>query len=140
MTGKTDRTHNLQLCNTSCGGTAGENFLGPAMLDHISDTSLFAAKFTCQTRLQIETSGSRHSLVGQVVKPLENTLKFELSSCPEGAAVLAHPQPGNMNVGVPPLPAADRTTVRFGAKVLVHATLLLVCLLPSGSAAHTSRR
>lgn len=105
------------------------------MLDHKSDT-LPAAAFTCQTRLQIETSGSRHSLVGQVVKPEEDTLKVELSSCPEVAAVLAHPQPGNTNAGVLPLLAADHTMVQFGAKVLVHATLHLVCLLPSGSAAH----
>lgn len=110
------------------------------MPDHTSLIHLPAAALTCQTRLQIETSESRHSLVGQVAKPVEDTLKFELSSCPEGAAVLAHPQLGNMNLGVPPLPAADQTMVQFGAKVLVHATLLLVCLQPSGSAAHTRTR
>lgn len=92
------------------------------------------AALTCQTRLQKEILRSRHSLVGQVVKPAEDTLMFELKSCPEGAAVLAHPQPGNMNAA---LPAADHARAQSDAKVLAHATWLLVCLQPSGSAACT---
>ena len=84
--------------------------------------TLLAAALICQTRLQKETARSRHSLVGQVVKPAEDTLKVELSSCPEGAAVLARPQPGSMNAAAWPLPAAEHTRVQSDAKVLVHAT------------------
>lgn len=84
--------------------------------------NLPAAALTCQRRLQTETSRSRHSPVGQAVKPAEDTLKVELSSCPEGAAVLAHLQPGNMSAAAWPLPAADHTRVQSDAEVLVHAT------------------
>lgn len=71
------------------------------------------------------------------MKPAEDTLKLELSSGTEGAAVLAHQQPGHMNVAAWPLPAADYSRVQSDAKVLVHATLLPACLLPSGSATCT---
>lgn len=74
------------------------------------------------------------------MKPVEDTLEFELSSLPEGAAVLAHLQPGHMNVAAWPLPAADHSRAQSDAKVLVHATLLLVCLLPSGSATRTESK
>lgn len=94
----------------------------------------------CQTRLQKENLRSRHSLVGQVVKPAEDTLMFELSSCPEGGAVLAHPQPGNMNAPAWQLPAADHARAQSDTKVLAHATWLLVCLQPSGSAACTGSK
>lgn len=125
------------LTTTSPGDVCEKVFMPSTSLTFEPNSSLASTwlVFTCQTGLWQETSGSCHSLAVRTVKLAADTLKSVLSNCPVAAVVLVHSQPEHMIVGRDYYPSADCTRVRFDAQVLVCASLLLLCRLPSEVAA-----